>query len=68
MTMKDVIRNRLEVYRDKTAPLINYYQNKGTAHQRSSRGFRGGNHRANLKSSQLTRMVSLSFENWESHA
>jgi adenylate kinase len=26
---KDVIRNRLEVYRDKTAPLISYYQNKG---------------------------------------
>ena len=26
---EDVIRNRLEVYRDKTAPLINYYQNKG---------------------------------------
>ena len=24
-----VIRNRLEVYRDKTAPLISYYQNKG---------------------------------------
>jgi adenylate kinase len=26
---ESVIRNRLEVYRDKTAPLINYYQNKG---------------------------------------
>ena len=26
---EDVIRNRLEVYRDKTAPLISYYQNKG---------------------------------------
>lgn len=26
---ESVIRNRLEVYRDKTAPLINYYQNRG---------------------------------------
>ena len=26
---EDVIRNRLEVYRDKTAPLISYYKNKG---------------------------------------
>ncbi|MFL0781473.1 MAG: nucleoside monophosphate kinase, partial [Prochlorococcus sp.] len=24
-----VIRNRLEVYREKTAPLIDYYRNKG---------------------------------------
>jgi adenylate kinase len=26
---EDVIRNRLEVYRNKTAPLISFYQNKG---------------------------------------
>ena len=26
---ESVIRNRLEVYREKTAPLISFYQNKG---------------------------------------
>ena len=35
---EDVILNRLEVYRDKTAPLINYYQNKGLLISVSAQG------------------------------
>jgi len=68
MTMKDVIRNRLEVYRDKTAPLISYYQNKGLLVSVPAQGSVEEITERISKSAQLTRMVSLSFGNWESHA